>query len=720
MEKASRSSRPSTLGSCVPFLACLLGLTVASCQTSHFTLDTSTWYAVPDPPGSPTAPREVQPNHDVWRAGAGVAVECPSLTVLAAPSLPARSRQEPSPAAGWQDPEGQSLEGLEQLPNTLEGLSDTPIPVRDVEVESATFYAIPLHRSPSAISILDHDDVRGSAAYTLPQLLRRIPGVDVIQKTTGGAEIQIRGDGRTPLLMVDGMNLYWELFGLNFWDALPVSLAEIEKIEVMRGPSSSLHGANAFSGIISIETRRPEDVGTEFHQSVGSYGIVETTALHGQRLANGIGYKASARWSQRNEFRNNLGTTNRDELGLQAGTGRLQFYVPVGDVDELQVGAFYHDRIARVQPAQTTAESNGYDLGLQSRLDIGQWRFDASWLHRDTDVTIEGIPGRPNIVDDVIELSGRRTFLIEDDQRFTAGASFRHTRNDTANLLNDSIHERNLYSLFAQHELDLGDHLRVHSSLRVENRFHADGLSISPRIGAVFEPAQGHALRFSWSRAYNNPTFVEQNIQTTFELTNPAPPPPLVQVPLVGNRRLAPVLIDAFEVGWRFDPSTSTWTNLNVFLNDLDHQIRSSLGPAGITFSDRFDNVVWGAEAEVGMRLSDWEFFTNYTYQDSRRMAQTIMPRHKASCGARYSGDGPWRFDASAHWIDADRFHDDTPTWYTSDEALILQARLGYHLDEPDLEIYVSGFNILNDRHREVSVGDVIGATFMIGIILGL
>jgi outer membrane receptor for ferrienterochelin and colicin len=126
-------------------------------------------------------------------------------------------------------------------------------------VESAARHKQEIGMSPAAISVITRDDIEASGAETITDLLRMVPGVDVVMSNQFQTSLSARLDWNDEnfyfLVLIDGREANLELLGQTPMEAQPVSLEDIERIEVIRGPASSLYGANALAGVISITTR---------------------------------------------------------------------------------------------------------------------------------------------------------------------------------------------------------------------------------------------------------------------------------------------------------------------------------------------------------------------------------------------------------------------------------------------------------------------------------
>jgi iron complex outermembrane recepter protein len=125
--------------------------------------------------------------------------------------------------------------------------------------------------SPLSSTVISREEIVNSGATNIPEILRLAPGLIVREKTTGNYDVQIRGNDNMPpknmyvysensmtLVMIDGRPVYNYAFGGTFWETLPIEIPDIERIEIIRGPSSALYGPNAVSGVINIITRKVE------------------------------------------------------------------------------------------------------------------------------------------------------------------------------------------------------------------------------------------------------------------------------------------------------------------------------------------------------------------------------------------------------------------------------------------------------------------------------
>jgi iron complex outermembrane receptor protein len=123
-------------------------------------------------------------------------------------------------------------------------------------VEGVTRFEEPVARAPAAVTIIAADEIARSGARDLIDLLRYVVGVHVVSHTGDSHSVGMRGldelAGNSVVLLIDGHHFTNVFDGETDWSALPVTLDDIERIEVVRGPVSVMYGANASGGVVNV------------------------------------------------------------------------------------------------------------------------------------------------------------------------------------------------------------------------------------------------------------------------------------------------------------------------------------------------------------------------------------------------------------------------------------------------------------------------------------
>lgn len=181
---------------------------------------------------------------------------------------------------------------------------------------TATRVEQPVYKSLASVSVVTREDIVNSSALSLPELLGGLPGIDFI--TSGGrgssSAIYTRGTSSDhTLILIDGVRSASATSGTTDLQRIP--LDQIERIEVVRGPRSSLYGAEAIGGVIQIFTRQPE--GGTVTAEIGSDDMRKASFSYGG--GDQTKYKVTAGHEKTNGFDNTErdGTIDDDNDGYE-------------------------------------------------------------------------------------------------------------------------------------------------------------------------------------------------------------------------------------------------------------------------------------------------------------------------------------------------------------------------------------------------------------------
>ncbi|HSJ80445.1 MAG TPA: TonB-dependent receptor plug domain-containing protein, partial [Thiobacillus sp.] len=144
----------------------------------------------------------------------------------------------------------------------------------------------PVNEAPAAVTVIDSDMIRASGFRDIPDLLRLVPGFSVAYTRDNTWAVGYHGMAdafsRRFQVLVDGRSFYSAAYGVVNWGELPLSIDDIERIEVVRGPNAATFGANAFFAVINIITKEAVQVpGTFASLQYGEQGMAGVTLRHG-------------------------------------------------------------------------------------------------------------------------------------------------------------------------------------------------------------------------------------------------------------------------------------------------------------------------------------------------------------------------------------------------------------------------------------------------------
>lgn len=161
-----------------------------------------------------------------------------------------------------------------------------------------------LFDAPFSVSVLTKEAIQNAGCTSIMEAFRLIPGLVVVEQSNGNYDIHVRGGGNvqrntifsisantTTLVMIDNRPIYNYYLGGTFWETIPIDLNDVERIELVRGPTSAMYGPNAVSGVINIVTRQPDDL--------GFYAVGNVQQGSNNSFINNlsVGYKFSQKWS---------------------------------------------------------------------------------------------------------------------------------------------------------------------------------------------------------------------------------------------------------------------------------------------------------------------------------------------------------------------------------------------------------------------------------------
>jgi len=619
-------------------------------------------------------------------------------------------------------------------------------------VSIASRYEQPISQAPSNVYVITDEDIRHSGATDIPTILRVVPGLDVMQTTGADFNVSVRGDNQPRanklLIMVDGRSVFNDAQGFFLWKMLPVTLPEIKRIEVLKGPASVVYGFNAFDGVINIITKSPQEMkGTTLQFGGGELGTLTSAAIHAGTVGE-FGYRLSVGRDQNQEWR------SRDSLAFRSHKFNVQTGYDFGDGSKLTLSGGLTDVnrfdgfLVENELHQTTGSQGYANVGYERpNFYIRTWWMQSSLnenllphpllgnLFRITDRN-GGVPA--STLTNTVNLETQHSVQLGAMYRVTYGANLRH--NTLSSNIIDEFTKENRVGLYVQNEFTPIPEVTVVAGLRQDLHTLIQP-TYSPRIALLITPIPNHTFRASFSVGYRPPTIVETHLDVLIPIIFDGPGVP----PLSFHRTdpLLPEQIVSYELGYqgwywqhRLRVRADLFANL---LRDLVDVSRS--GPRQLEFeNDNHHAKIYGGEAGFELLATSWlTLFGNFSYQ---KIDQTFIgtstvaregPRVKGNAGAR----GEWQNGLSGnvilHHVEGTAYPINQGTFNLAplfgnaipsrdlDSYNLLNLRVAYKFWQQiagvgymrDAEVAISAFNALNDKHKEHPLGDTIGSRVM-------
>lgn len=617
--------------------------------------------------------------------------------------------------------------------------------LKEETVSIAAAHEQPISEAPSNVYVITDEDIRQSGATDLPSVLRRIPGMEVIQMTGADFNVSMRGDNQSRanklLVLVDGRSIYLDPQGEMLWKALPITLPEIKQIEILKGPASAIYGFNAYDGVINIITKSAEEMkGLTVQAGGGEFSTAMISAIYGGRFKD-LSYRLSYGYDQTNEW------DDRDEKAFGSNKFNIATtYALSGDTAAKLSGGFLISSQYDGPIVDTVEISQKPEQGyVNAAYEGANYFLRGNWtnLHQPGDVN----PFSPNMTpflkffspqngssEQVLDwnsynVEGQHRLKIGKTNQLTYGVNYRYNTT-TSNFLSGSNHENRL-GLYAQEEWKPISMLTAVAGLRFDMDTYINP-TYSPRGSLIFKPSENHSFRLTAAIAYRAPTAFETHTDSRGAFFFPGFPPfvaPFTAVnSLTGNQNLKPEKITSYELsyqGWYFKHRLRTRASL--FLNNLKNLIAQEPTEGGLTFGNTAgEATIQGVEAGAEYLVMPWlTGFGNFSYQDISQsltgLARRGGPQWKVNGGLRADFENGINGEAVVHFVgSADYPVGQSFTAFSTlpggfpppnervGNYTLLNLRGGYRFWNDKAELAVSVSNALNDKHKEHPLGETI------------
>lgn len=513
----------------------------------------------------------------------------------------------------------------------------------------------PVTEAPSAVSIVTAEEIRRYGYRSLAEILQGVRGF-YVTNDRNYSYVGVRGFGRPGdyntrvLLLVNGHRV-----NDNVYDQAPVGteldldVAVIERVEIIRGPASSLYGTSAFFGVINIITRTGADLsGTVVEAGLGNLGTRHLRAVTGGLLANGVDYLLGTSFersdgvealffpafadSPSGGFAQGLdghriatfhGRINAGPVTITGGSGVRHKDVPTAAFDTMfnaQEPHFDTDDDRTFISAQLERGVGGTRIAISAA--FNRYHYKGRYPYTGADglvgeAYVDGTDGR------------RLTFAA----RATRALPGRHTVSGGVELVDNMRQDQwargpepgddfdlprssREGAVFGQHEWAYQSWLRVIGGLRFDDkgRYHR----VTPRAAVIVGQSSTQVVKYLYGRAFRAP-----NVYELYYWGD-------------SSGDLSPETIDTHELVW--ERYTGEWlrTSLAAYRYDAENVLAlEALGP-GLDSDYRYFNsggaTAHGLEAEAELKLKRGiHAFAAYALQRGRDQDGAVMSNSPAS-----------------------------------------------------------------------------------------
>ena len=513
--------------------------------------------------------------------------------------------------------------------------------------------------APASVSVVTREELEQRPVYNLADAVKYLPGVHLNPSSTyGRQEIKLRGmDSDYTLLLVNGRRINSrDALSSNYandFDLSSIPMAAIERIEVIRGPMSSLYGADALGGVVNVILRQPTEESkagiayTYEHPTEGesgdshkASGYVSGSLIENKLLGNLI-LETTDQAAWLSEQTVNPNTDAAEQRQATSAYGSLSWLLDERQTVDLDITHRKDDR---------EAEWNNFGAVVQNIQEMERWSFGlghtGNWDGFNTRVRYyyENV----ELMDDSQIMTNLRGMKGDIEQKnhtvdaqvtaflgnhlLTLGSELRRT---------ELAHNQNLGSetevdqkaVYLQDEFSIGD-LDITLGVRLDDH-DSFGSEFSPRAYGVYNLTDNWVIKGGAGRSFKAPS-IYQSDETYGVLACRG------MCTLVGNPNLKPETATSYEIGTLYQ-NERVEAGIMLFNNDIDDMIitdtwRVGYRPAVMTYSNVSKARVQGYELQGRYNLSDtMGLRANYTYSDAedRDTDEQLRnsPQHVANIG---------------------------------------------------------------------------------------
>jgi outer membrane receptor for ferrienterochelin and colicins len=528
-------------------------------------------------------------------------------------------------------------------------------------VYGASGFKQKITEAPASVTIITSEEIQRYGFRTLADILRTVRGFyvsyDRNYSYVGVRGYGLPGDYNSRIaLMIDGHRLNDDIYdAAMIGTEFPIDVDLIDRVEVIRGPNSSLYVASAFLGVINIITKRGTDMPkVTMAGEAASYGTYEGRVSYGNTFSNGLElllsgsvyashgqdqlfFPAFDNPATNNGIALNADSDEFSQLFIDASRGGFTLHGVFGSRDKgIPIASF--GTIFNVTQTHTIDERSYFDLqydhrighgwSLKNRVYLDQYNNDGTYIY---DYSSFGGPSRVSNENfahgkwwgDEVTFSKQ----IFESQRFSIGSEFRD--NFQQNQGNYDLQPyvkyfidrttSNIVSVFAQDEIHIRKDLVLNLGLRYDH-YSTFGGTTNPRAALLYNPWNGTTFKFLYGQSFRAPNL--------FELYYAAP----------GNEAdpsLHPETVRTMEVVWEQYFANHFQVSMSGYYYPIRSLINEQIDP--LTGNAVFVNAgsldLRGLEFAVSRKLPGGVGGTvSYSLQDainsSTRLPMTNSPKH--------------------------------------------------------------------------------------------
>ncbi|NKB32916.1 MAG: TonB-dependent receptor plug domain-containing protein [Pseudomonadales bacterium] len=618
----------------------------------------------------------------------------------------------------------------------------------NLEVTSASKKAQTVNDVAGAIFVISAEDIRRSGVTSIPEALRMAPGIHVARIDDNRWAVSARGFNdqysNKLLVMMDGRPLYTPYFAGVFWDHHTLSIDNIERIEVIRGPGATLWGSNAVNEVINIISRSARDTQGFFTQlSLGDSNNQGFNARYGNVTDNGWYYRFGFNAIDENVSDSPLDQRNNDFWRQHKSSFRLEGE-PLENHEVILEGSYFDGSSRDVSKFLDLSTFTASIQSARKDIDVhGGW-LSLDWSHQSE----SGESWQAKAYYDKVS----RDYLLAELKQQTFGVDFqsRHLLGDRHDVIwgvgaralevpfnsnvdslsiLDSNDDLSLVEIFLQDEYKLSDSTSLILGSKFEKSEYVSW-ETQPNIRLNHQFNPGLSFWASVSRAARTPSLGERQvaISVDYNPTEGVIPPGFttpVVVRAIGNAGFGSEWLTAYEMGLRGKLSDSMEFDLALFdfhYDDLRNAILEDVvcEPSGLDVSQNLSCVFSSSHLAVNTLMTNdvegssrgAELALQWNVSDYLQINSALSwfdydLENMVSPGIAAYDEPGWLAHVNAHWKISEKWNLDVTVRgadevrnYGIDSYVTADMRVGWR-PSPAVNVEFIAQNYLDHEHLE-------------------
>ena len=454
-----------------------------------------------------------------------------------------------------------------------------------------------------SVTVVTKEEIKQSGATDVATAVQNAASVHIGNFGTPGSveSVSIRGAYSSQVLvLLDGIRMNSSRDGGFDLSFLPVSVEDIERIEIVRGPSSALYGSDAVGGVINIITRKPQGDRNSISASAGSYGY-DSLHLGGEGRKGGWYYAVAGKRETSDGYRDNSDLYRwvfNGKLGYEfSKTSSLDFAASYLSEDVGSPGSTIFGLTPNArQEERNKVYSGTYRTRLGQSIDL-----KVSGYRKQDDLGFQDAP-TSNYYETMSDGGDAQlTWLIASWNQLTAGYEMRRDRLNSFDAQNGTAeHAASLNAFYFQDEISIGDPLIIVVGGR-EDDHSVYGRKFSPKVSGRYSlKSTGTIFRASYGESFRAPTFNDLYFNTSWA---------------VGNPNLKPESAKEYEGS----VEQQLGEEITFKFSGFDRKVTDLIQWNWTVFPMQVENIgkarIRGYEAEATYRIASViSFLANYTY----------------------------------------------------------------------------------------------------------